>query len=120
MATIADILPIKWPNMGWSISGDDYETLMWYSPTPQPTEAEIRAFSNEVDLILAERVRLGLIQDMLIYGNSGGELYVLFKVLLEFAFQVATKPAIEWDTTELLAKVQQLRDLEAQHPPPSV
>lgn len=55
MATISEILPIKWPGPGWTIDEDDYATLRWDREDPKPSEAEIRAFSAEVDGILAVR-----------------------------------------------------------------
>lgn len=29
MATIAQILPRRWPGREWTINGDDYATLIW-------------------------------------------------------------------------------------------
>lgn len=49
MATIAQILAVKWPNAKWSMAEDDYSTLRWESRNiPKPSEAEIRAFSDEI------------------------------------------------------------------------
>lgn len=48
MATIPQILSVKWPGTDWTVEGDDYSTLVWRSEN-KPTEAEIRAFSDEVD-----------------------------------------------------------------------
>ena len=50
MATIAQIISVKWPNAKWSIHEDDYSTLRWQSrDIPKPDESEIRAYSNEID-----------------------------------------------------------------------
>lgn len=50
MATIAQIISVKWPNAKWSIHEDDYSTLRWQSrEIPKPAESEIRAYSNEID-----------------------------------------------------------------------
>jgi hypothetical protein len=49
MASLSEILPRRWPGAEWSLSADDYATLNWLSATPKPGEAEIRAFSAEVD-----------------------------------------------------------------------
>lgn len=56
MATLSEILPRKWPGAEWTLTEDNYTTLVWISASPKPTEAEIRAFSAEVDaLVAAER-----------------------------------------------------------------
>lgn len=56
MAGISEILSKKWRGAQWSLRGDDYSTLTWESVNklPKPTEAEIRAFSTEVDAILID------------------------------------------------------------------
>ena len=55
MATLIEILSVKWPGIGATTTGDDYATLRWEGEGPPPSEAEIRAFSGEVDAILAAR-----------------------------------------------------------------
>lgn len=52
MARLADILRIKYPHLRCKIIDDDYETLV-VSGGDKPPEAEIRAYSTEVDGILA-------------------------------------------------------------------
>ena len=37
------ILFINYPNDLWSILGNDYETLEWFSETPKPTQQELDA-----------------------------------------------------------------------------
>jgi hypothetical protein len=56
MALIRDILRLKWPGRAWSIRADDYQTLVWSQENAdaKPDEATIRAFSDEVDGLLAE------------------------------------------------------------------
>lgn len=67
MATIAQILPRRWPGAIWSIQGDDYSTLAWNVASPQvkPTEAEVRAESASVDTEIAAEQRLERQQDAL-------------------------------------------------------
>lgn len=54
MATITDILVKKYQNSLWTVSADDYNSLIWYpeNTIPKPTEAELRAFDAEVSLEL--------------------------------------------------------------------
>lgn len=54
MATISQILSHKWAGAQWSMEGDAYAGLVWQDASPKPTEAEIMAFSVEVDGILAQ------------------------------------------------------------------
>ena len=35
------ILETNYPGAEWSISGNDYDSLEWYSETPKPTQAEL-------------------------------------------------------------------------------
>lgn len=56
MATIAEILAHSWPGAEWTIAGDDYDSLQWFTSTvTKPTEAEIRAFDSEVTAAIADR-----------------------------------------------------------------
>lgn len=54
MATITDILTKKYSQYEWTVSGDEYTSLMWFpsNPISQPSEAELRAFDAEVSLDL--------------------------------------------------------------------
>lgn len=54
MANLADILTKKYINALWTVSGDDYNSLIWFpeNTLPKPTEAELRAFDAEVSLEL--------------------------------------------------------------------
>lgn len=54
MANLADILTKKYINALWTVSADDYNSLIWYpeNTLPKPTEAELRAFDAEVSLEL--------------------------------------------------------------------
>lgn len=54
MAKLAEILTKKYQQCAWTITGDDYNSLVWYpeNTIPKPTEAELRAFDAEVSLEL--------------------------------------------------------------------
>lgn len=54
MATISDVLTKKYAQYEWTVTGDDYASLIWYSSNsiPKPTEEELRAFDIEVSLEL--------------------------------------------------------------------
>lgn len=53
MADLAEILSKKYLHAEWTITGDNYNSLVWYSSSiPKPTEAELRAFDAEVSLEL--------------------------------------------------------------------
>ena len=59
MASLFTTLSYKWSGSGdtWRLplNSDDYALLQWEGPNPKPTEAEIRAFSAEVDAVIAQR-----------------------------------------------------------------
>jgi hypothetical protein len=35
------ILTVNYPTAQWSLNGDSYDGLIWYSDTPKPTQAEL-------------------------------------------------------------------------------
>jgi hypothetical protein len=37
------ILTTNYPTSNWSLSGDSYDGLTWFSDTPKPTQAELDA-----------------------------------------------------------------------------
>lgn len=75
MATIAQILPRKWPGETWTIDNDTYAKLQWFSKTtPKPTEAEIRAFSAEVDAAIAAENAKITAQDKFLRDNPDAVL----------------------------------------------
>ena len=43
MIDYALILSINYPNSLWSLAGDNYDGLTWFSDTPKPTQAELDA-----------------------------------------------------------------------------
>lgn len=61
MATLVQILGYKFRGSQWTMhntEADSYANLTWTDPTPKPTEAELRAFSAEVDGLFAADERL--------------------------------------------------------------
>lgn len=55
MATLPQILAAKWPGQSWTVTGDDYSTLVWDPANSQekPDESSILSLSDEVDLLKA-------------------------------------------------------------------
>lgn len=49
MIIYSTILAINYPNDQWSIDGEDYSTLQWYSSTPKPTQAELDALWSSTE-----------------------------------------------------------------------
>ena len=45
---IAAILTLRYSSSEWILQGDTYETLIWLSDTPKPTEAKIQSLWSEV------------------------------------------------------------------------
>lgn len=43
MINYSQVLAINYPSDNWSIENNDYNTLVWYSETPKPTQAELDA-----------------------------------------------------------------------------
>jgi polygalacturonase len=37
------VLETNYPDAQWSLSGNDYATLIWHDDTPKPTQAELDA-----------------------------------------------------------------------------
>lgn len=61
MATLVQILAYKFSGSQWTMhnsEADLYSNLIWHDATTPPTEAELRAFSTEVDGLLAADDRL--------------------------------------------------------------
>lgn len=54
MANLVQILSKKYAGTEWTITGDDYNSLVWYpnNSIAKPTEEELRAFDAEVSLEL--------------------------------------------------------------------
>ena len=49
MTNYAAVLTANYPGAEWSISGNDYDTLEWYSASTKPTQAELDAAWPQVD-----------------------------------------------------------------------
>ena len=49
MTNYAAVLTANYAGQEWSISGNDYDTLEWYSKTTKPTQAELDAQWPTVD-----------------------------------------------------------------------
>lgn len=49
MATYTEILKRRY-QAEWSITDEDYNSLIWYSKTPKPTQSELDQLSDEVDV----------------------------------------------------------------------
>ena len=43
MTDYAAVLTANYPSAQWSLSGNDYATLIWHDDTPKPTQAELDA-----------------------------------------------------------------------------
>lgn len=54
MATLADILSKKYLGYEWTVTEDNYDSLIWNpsNSIPKPTEAELRIYDAEVSLEL--------------------------------------------------------------------
>jgi hypothetical protein len=48
------ILTRKFPNTEWSLIGEDYENLLWFSNTPKPTKDELENLWDEVKELIEE------------------------------------------------------------------
>ena len=43
MTDYATVLTTNYPGAQWSLSGNDYDTLIWHDDTPKPSKAELDA-----------------------------------------------------------------------------
>lgn len=44
-----DVLTRRYADKAWSISNDDYDTLVWDDPSPKPTRKQLDALVADVD-----------------------------------------------------------------------
>lgn len=120
MATLIQILSYKFAGTQWRMdnsTGDDYPSLTWLDPTPKPTEAAIRAFSAEVDTLLAADARTQRQVDAFDRDALDVLLRVL-EIIVAFEKQLANKIrpqslTVALDTTALdalITKLQAIRD----------
>ena len=56
MATYTEILKRRFQGQ-WSITDEDYNSIIWYSKTPKPTQAELDELSDEVDFEIKAEVK---------------------------------------------------------------
>jgi hypothetical protein len=56
MVTYAQILTINFPGSEWSMVGNDYASLDWYSDTPKPTQDELNALASSTQIVLDNEV----------------------------------------------------------------
>lgn len=49
MATYTEILKRRY-EAEWSITNEDYDSLIWYSKIPKPTKLQLDKLSDEVDV----------------------------------------------------------------------
>ena len=49
MTNYIAVLEANYAGTEWSIAGNDYDTLDWYSTSPKPTQAELDAAWPQVD-----------------------------------------------------------------------
>lgn len=105
MATLPEILARKWKGREWTITGDDYSTLQW-TGDDKPSEAEIRAFSDEVDTrILRERMVVTPRQFRLALHAAG-----LLATANSIASQASEDVQIAWEYAVSFERVSPLID----------
>jgi len=56
MTDYAAVLVANYPGAQWSLSGNDYGTLVWHDDTPKPTQAELDAAWPAVQQAQADAV----------------------------------------------------------------
>jgi len=56
MATYTEILKRRY-QAEWSITDEDYNSIIWYSKTPKPTQSELDQLSDEVDLQIEAEIK---------------------------------------------------------------
>ncbi len=54
MIDYAQILSVNYPNAQWSLNGNSYDGLTWYSDTPKPTQAELDALAIPTETTVAK------------------------------------------------------------------
>ena len=55
MLDYAQILVTNYPTAQWSLAGDSYDGLTWYSNTPKPTQAELDALWESTQAAVAAK-----------------------------------------------------------------
>jgi hypothetical protein len=54
MIDYAQILIINYPTAQWSLDGEYYDGLTWYSDTPKPTQVELDALAIPTETVVAK------------------------------------------------------------------
>lgn len=114
MATLADILTVKYPGSGdgriaWRMDGaDDYAKLTWLGTDPKPSEATLRALAAEVDAGAYQR----RLEDMQAAMTAGNGILLMKAVDACIDCLQDMKKALNGSVTLTTAKWQKLRDLE--------
>jgi len=55
MIDYTQILTVNYPTAQWTLNGDSYEGLTWYSDTPKPTQAELDALWESTQAAVAAK-----------------------------------------------------------------
>lgn len=55
MIDYAQILTVNYPNSQWSLNGNSYDGLTWYSDTPKPTQVELDALALPTQEAIAKK-----------------------------------------------------------------
>lgn len=114
MATLADILTIKYPGSGdgriaWKMdAADDYAKLTWLGTDPKPSEATLRALAAEVDAGAYQR-RLDEVQAAFTVGDG---LMLMRAVDACINCLQDMKKALNGSVSLTAAKWQKLKDSE--------
>jgi hypothetical protein len=55
MIDYAQILSVNYAGSQWSLNGNSYDGLTWYSNTPKPTQAELDALQESTQAAVAAK-----------------------------------------------------------------
>lgn len=94
MASLTEILQYKYPGSQWSMTGGDYNTLVWYpaNTLPKPSLAELQGFSAEVDAMMATEARQARQRDTLLNQDQLlRALSVLINAVVDLQTRFATR-----------------------------
>ena len=60
MINYTQILSVNYVGSQWSLNGDSYDGLTWYSDTPKPTQAELDALWESTQATVAANAQAAL------------------------------------------------------------
>jgi hypothetical protein len=60
MIDYVKILSVNYPTAKWSLYGDFYDGLTWYSDTPKPTQAELDALWESTQVTVAAQAQAAI------------------------------------------------------------